>query len=181
VLDKAWAQRAGLGWIGKNSNLLNKDLGSFLFIGEMIVDAEFSYSLAVTDHCGTCTRCIDACPTNAIYEPYRVDATKCISYHTIELKDQMSEEYQELIGNWLYGCDICQEVCPWNRDGAYSQMEDLAPRRKILDHDIGFWQELDNDQYDSLFEGSAIRRAKFEKFKMNTAVVAENMKENVEC
>jgi epoxyqueuosine reductase len=180
VLDKAWAQRAGLGWIGKNSNLLNKNLGSFLFIGEMIVDAEFSYSLAVTDHCGTCTRCIDACPTNAIYEPYRVDATRCISYHTIELKDQMPEEYRELIGNWLYGCDICQEVCPWNRDGAYSQMEDLAPRQKILDHDINFWQELDNVQYDSLFEGSAIRRAKFEKFKMNTAVVAENMQENDE-
>jgi epoxyqueuosine reductase len=174
VLDKAWAQRAGLGWIGKNSNLLNKNLGSYLFIGEMIVDTEFSYSTTVTDHCGTCTRCIDACPTNAIYEPYRVDGSKCISYHTIELKAEIPEEYQELIGDWIYGCDICQEVCPWNRGAAYSQMKDLAPREKILNHGINFWQEIDTDQYNSLFEGSAIRRAKFEKFKMNAAVVAKN-------
>jgi epoxyqueuosine reductase len=174
VLDKAWAQRAGLGWIGKNSNFLNKNLGSYLFIGEMIVDAEFFYSTAVTDHCGSCTRCIDACPSNAIYEPWRVDATRCISYHTIELKEQIPEKYRELAGNWLYGCDICQEVCPWNQKAAYSRMEDLAPREKILNRDINFWQELDNDHYNSLFEGSAIRRAKFEKFKMNAAVVAAN-------
>jgi epoxyqueuosine reductase len=174
VLDKAWAVQAGLGWIGKNSNLLNKDIGSFLFIGEMIIDAEFIYSTQVTDHCGTCTRCIDACPTNAIYEPHRVDGSKCISYHTIELKEQIPEAFQDSIGNWLYGCDICQDVCPWNRKAKYSQMPDLAPREKILNHDINFWKELDNDQYDSLFEGSAIRRAKFEKFKMNAAVVAEN-------
>ena len=175
VLDKVWAQQAGLGWIGKNSNLLNKDIGSFFFIGEMIIDIEFSYSTQVTDHCGTCTRCIDACPTNAIYEPYRVDGSKCISYHTIELKEQIPEQYQDTLGPWMYGCDICQDVCPWNRDAKYGQMQDLYPREKILDHDINFWQELDNDQYDSLFEGSAIRRAKFEKFKMNTAVVAENL------
>jgi epoxyqueuosine reductase len=174
VLDKAWAVRSGLGWIGKNSNLLNKDVGSFLFIGEMIIDAEFIYSTQVTDHCGTCTRCIDACPTNAIYEPHRVDGSKCISYHTIELKEQIPEEFQDSIGNWLYGCDICQDVCPWNRDAKYSQMSDLAPREKILNHDIDFWKELDNDQYDSLFEGSAIRRAKFEKFKLNAEVVNHN-------
>ena len=175
VLDKVWAQQAGLGWIGKNSILLNKDIGSFFFIGEMIIDIEFSYSTQVTDHCGTCTRCIDACPTNAIYEPYRVDGSKCISYHTIELKKQIPKQYQDRLGPWMYGCDICQDVCPWNRDAKYGQMQDLYPREKILDHDINFWQELDNDQYDSLFEGSAIRRAKFEKFKMNTAVVAENL------
>jgi epoxyqueuosine reductase len=175
VLDKAWAQRAGLGWIGKNSNLLNKNIGSFLFIGEMIVDAAFTYSIPAADHCGTCTRCIDACPTHAIYEPHRVDGSKCISYHTIELKKQIPSEYQDAIGDWLYGCDICQDVCPWNHDPAYSQMQDLAPRPKILNHDIDFWKELDNDQYDQLFEGSAIRRAKFEKFKMNAEVVGGNM------
>jgi epoxyqueuosine reductase len=178
VLDKAWAQRAGLGWIGKNSNLLNKNIGSFFFIGEMIIDVQFSYSTQVTDHCGSCTRCIDACPTNAIYEPYRVDATKCISYHTIELKEQIPEQYQDALGEWMYGCDICQDVCPWNNDAKYTQMEDLYPREKILDHDIDFWKELDNAQYDELFEGSAIRRAKFEKFKMNAGVVAGNLAAN---
>ncbi|MBN2732944.1 MAG: tRNA epoxyqueuosine(34) reductase QueG [Balneolaceae bacterium] len=175
VLDKAWAARAGLGWIGKNSNLLNRDIGSFLFIGEMIIDAEFVYSTQVTDHCGTCTRCIDACPTNAIYEPYRVDSTKCISYHTIELKEQIPKQYQETLGDWMYGCDICQDVCPWNNDAKFGQMEDLYPREKLLNHDIDFWKELNNEQYDSLFEGSAIRRAKFEKFKMNAGIVAENI------
>lgn len=178
VLDKAWAVKSGLGWVGKNSNILNKNIGSFFFIGEMIVDVEFVYSTQVTDHCGTCTRCIDACPTNAIYEPYRVDANKCISYLTIELKEQIPEEYQKKIGEWMYGCDICQDVCPWNRNAKYGSMEDLYPRPKLLDHDINFWKELDNEQYDSLFEGSAIRRAKFEKFKMTTAVVAGNLVEN---
>lgn len=176
VLDKSWAVRAGLGWMGKNSNILNKDIGSFFFIGELIIDVEFLYSTQVTDHCGSCTRCIDACPTNAIYEPYRVDASKCISYLTIELKEQIPEEYQNGIGEWMYGCDICQDVCPWNRDAKYAQMEDLHPRNKILGHDINFWKELDNKQYDELFEGSAIRRAKFEKFKMNAGVVANNLK-----
>ncbi|HLR25791.1 MAG TPA: tRNA epoxyqueuosine(34) reductase QueG [Fodinibius sp.] len=175
VLDKAWAVQAGLGWRGKNSNILNKDIGSFFFIGEMIIDVEFLYSTQVTDHCGSCTRCIDACPTNAIYEPYRVNANKCISYLTIELKEAIPEEHREGLGQWMYGCDICQDVCPWNNEPAYSQMEDLAPRDKILDHDIDFWQEIDNEQYDALFEGSAMRRAKFEKYKDNITAVAENM------
>lgn len=174
VLDKAWAKRSGLGWIGKNSNLLNKNIGSFFFIGEMITDAEFNYDHPVTDHCGSCSRCIDACPTNAIYEPYRVDSNKCISYLTIELKEQIPEQYRDDLGQWMYGCDICQDVCPWNRDAQYTQMDDLSPRSKILDHDIDFWKELDNAQYDELFEGSAIRRAKFEKYKDNVAAVAEN-------
>lgn len=176
VLDKAWAVRSGIGWIGKNSNLLNKNIGSFVFIGEMITDASFIYSLPATDHCGSCTRCIEACPTNAIYEPYRVDATKCISYHTIELKKQIPKEYRESIGPWMYGCDICQDVCPWNRDARYGRMKDLKPRPGILNHEVDFWQELDNKQYDALFEGSAIRRAKFEKFKLNAALVARNLK-----
>lgn len=175
VLDKAWAVRAGLGWMGKNSNILNKNIGSFFFIGEMISDVEFNYDHPVTDHCGSCTRCIDACPTNAIYEPYRVDSNKCISYLTIELKEQIPEEYRDDLGEWMYGCDICQDVCPWNRDAQYTQMKDLHPRDKILDHNINFWEELDNEQYDALFEGSAMRRAKFEKYKDNVAAVAENM------
>lgn len=178
VLDKTWAQRAGLGWIGKNSNLLNPELGSFFFIGEMIVDAEFAYSSLQTDHCGSCTRCIDACPTDAIYEPYRVDASKCISYFTIELREQIPEGYQARVGEWMYGCDICQDVCPWNRKAKFGQLEDLFPREWVVDKDIDYWKELAPEQYDALFEGSAIRRAKFEKFKKNAALVARNLKDD---
>lgn len=177
VLDKVWAQQAGLGWIGKNSLLLNKDMGSFVFIGEMIVDAEFAHSPTTTDHCGTCTRCIDACPTDAIYEPYRVDAESCISYQTIELKDQIPEEYHETLGEWLFGCDICQDVCPWNNDVPYSQIKDFEPRQKMLDHDTDFWQELDEDQYAYLFNGTPVRRAKIDKLKKTVEVVAENLSE----
>ncbi|HEX6982220.1 MAG TPA: tRNA epoxyqueuosine(34) reductase QueG [Balneolaceae bacterium] len=176
VLDKAWAVQAGLGWMGKNSNIINKNIGSYFFIGEMIIDAEFLYDSPITDHCGSCTRCIDACPTNAIYEPYRVDSTKCISYLTIELKEQIPEEHREDLGEWMYGCDICQDVCPWNRSAKYGVMEDLFPREKLLNHDINFWEELDVKQYNELLEGSAMRRAKFEKFKVNAAAVAENLK-----
>ncbi|NGP87924.1 tRNA epoxyqueuosine(34) reductase QueG [Fodinibius halophilus] len=178
VLDKAWAVRSGLGWMGKNSNILNKNMGSFFFIGEMIIDAEFQYDAPITDHCGSCTRCIDSCPTNAIYEPYRVDATKCISYLTIELKESIPEDQRDDVGDWMFGCDICQDVCPWNRDATYSQMEDLAPREKLLDHDINFWEELDIEKYDELFEGTPIRRAKFEKYKDNVAAVATNIRKS---
>lgn len=177
VLDKAWAVRSGLGWMGKNSNILNKNIGSFFFIGEMIVDVEFNYDTPVTDHCGSCTRCIDACPTNAIYEPYRVDATRCISYLTIELKEQIPEEHRNDLGEWMFGCDICQDVCPWNRDAKYGEMEDLFPREKLQNRNVDFWEELDLKQYNELFEGSAIRRAKFEKYKDNAAAVAENIRE----
>lgn len=175
VLDKAWAVQSGLGWLGKNSNVLNREIGSFFLIGEMIIDEEFTYSTTVSDHCGSCTRCIEACPTDAIYEPYRVDGSKCISYFTIELKEHIPENYRDDIGNWLFGCDICQDVCPWNREAGYARIEDLYPRSKILDHDVDFWKELDIDRYDALFEGSSIRRAKFEKFKKNVATVARNM------
>jgi epoxyqueuosine reductase len=160
--------------MGKNSNILNKNIGSFFFIGEMIIDAEFLYDSPITDHCGSCTRCIDACPTDAIYEPYRVDSTKCISYLTIELKEKIPEEQRKGLGNWMYGCDICQDVCPWNRDAKYGEMEDLFPREKLLNHDINFWEELNVEQYNDLFEGSAMRRAKFEKYKDNVAAVAKN-------
>ncbi|HAW80088.1 MAG TPA: tRNA epoxyqueuosine(34) reductase QueG [Balneola sp.] len=176
VLDKAWAVRSGLGWMGKNSNILNKEIGSFFFIGEMIIDVDFNYSSKTTDHCGTCTKCIDACPTNAIYEPYRVDSNKCISYLTIELKDQIPEELQSTLGEWMYGCDICQDVCPWNKNSSITNMGDFKPRQKLLHKNIDFWSEIDNPQYDELFEGSAIRRAKFEKFKMNTKIVETNLR-----
>lgn len=152
-------------------------MGSFFFIGEMIIDVEFNYDQPVTDHCGSCTRCIDACPTNAIYEPYRVDATKCISYLNIELKDEIPKEQRSGIGEWLFGCDICQDVCPWNRDAQYGSMEDLNPREKLLDKDIDFWEELDIQQYNELFEGTPVRRAKFNKFKDTVDAVAKNSRQ----
>jgi epoxyqueuosine reductase len=175
VLDKVWAQRAGLGWIGKNSNLLNKNMGSFFFIGEMIIDAELSYDTPETDHCGSCTRCIDACPTDAIYEPYRVDGSKCISYLTIELKEQIDEELRSKVENWLYGCDICQDVCPWNSKSIIAQFEDLHPRSYVTDHELEYWENLTPEQYDDIFEGSAIRRAKFDKFKSTVEIVSKNI------
>ncbi|HKK26372.1 MAG TPA: tRNA epoxyqueuosine(34) reductase QueG [Gracilimonas sp.] len=175
VLDKVWAQRAGLGWIGKNSNLLNKDIGSFFFIGEMIIDAELSPDTPQTDHCGTCTRCIDACPTDAIYEPYRVDATKCISYLTIELKDEIDESDKNDIQNWIYGCDICQDVCPWNGKAKLASFSDLHPRDYVVDNDLNFWQNLTQEQYDSIFKGSAIRRAKFDKLSSTISIVSSNI------
>lgn len=174
VLDKAWAVQSGNGWIGKNSNILNKNLGSWFFIGEMVVDVEFTYDHPTTDHCGTCTRCIDACPTNAIYEPYKVDSNKCISYLTIELREQIPDEYNDAIGDWIYGCDICQDVCPWNNSAQKGSEERLFARKELLDKDLGFWEELDTETYRDLFKNSAVKRAKYEGLKRNIAIVSEN-------
>lgn len=176
VLDKSWAKLSGNGWIGKNSNLLNKKFGSYFFIGEMIVDQEFEYDQVTTDHCGTCTRCIDACPTEAIYEPYKVDATKCISYLTIELRDAIPSEYHKSIGNWIYGCDICQDVCPWNRKAQPGTNQKLFINSELLDRDIGFWEELNIEKYRNLFRKSAVRRTKFDGLKRNISVVSSNNK-----
>lgn len=175
VLDKAWAAQAGIGWIGKNSMLLNKKYGSYFFIGEMIIDAEFVYNEVTTDHCGSCTRCIDACPTDAIYEPYRVDATKCISYLTIELKEDMPEDYKEEVGEWMFGCDICQEVCPWNQDAPYGSIDDLKPREELQNVDTEYWEELDLEKYNRITEGTPVRRAKYEKFRKNVDTVINNL------
>jgi len=175
VMDKAWAQRSGLGWIGKNSNLLNRVSGSLFLIAEMIVDAEFVYDGPVTDHCGSCTQCIDACPTDAIYEPFKVDANRCISYLTIELKDSIPEAYHEDMGEWMFGCDICQDVCPWNRKSAYGQFSDLKPRTQVLKSDIDYWAEITPDEFNRVFEGSAVKRTKFEGFKRNVEIVKSNL------
>ncbi len=176
VLDKAWAVEAGLGWVGKNSNLLNTQLGSWFFIGEMIVDAGFAYDRHLADHCGTCTRCIDACPTGAIYEPYRVDGSKCISYFTIEMKENIPDEYQQQIGEWMFGCDICQDVCPWNRKAQKGSEERLMARENLLHHDLDFWEELDLETYRELFRKSAVKRAKFDHLKQTVEVVSRNLR-----
>lgn len=177
VLDKAWARQSGLGWIGKNSNLLNKELGSFFFIGEMIVDAEFVYDSPTTEHCGTCTRCIDACPTDAIYEPFRVDGSKCISYLTIELREAIPDEFHDKIGQWIYGCDICQDVCPWNRKAKPASEPRLMANPEITDKNIDYWEELNLQEYRRLFKGSAVKRTKFEGLTRNISIVSHNLKE----
>lgn len=177
VLDKSWAKLSGNGWIGKNSNLLNKKLGSFFFIGEIIVDQIFDYDEPTTDHCGTCTRCIDYCPTDAIYEPYKVDATKCISYLTIELREAIPSEFHESVGNWIYGCDICQDVCPWNRKAKPGSNDRLFVNPELMNRDIKFWEELNIEEYRRLFRGSAVKRTKFDGLRRNIAVVGSNIKE----
>lgn len=177
VLDKAWAVEAGVGWMGKNSNILNRELGSWFFIGEMIVDAGFEYDSKVSDHCGSCTRCIDACPTDAIYEPYKVDGSKCISYFTIELRDEIPEEYHSGIGSWIYGCDICQDVCPWNRKAKKGSEEKLFARDDLTGRDIDYWEELNLQEYRRLFKKSPVKRTKFEGLKRNIEVVSKNLKQ----
>ncbi len=175
VMDKAWAKRAGLGWIGKNSNLLNKEFGSWFLIGEMIIDVPFVYDGPETDHCGSCTRCIDACPTDAIHEPYRVDSNRCISHLTIELKEAMSEEFDEKIGEWIFGCDICQDVCPWNRNARYGKIDDLRPRQQVLQPPVKSWSSIEEEKFHSIFEGSTVRRASYPLFRHNARIAEENL------
>lgn len=175
VLDKAWAVKAGLGWVGKNSNILNKNFGSWFFIAEMIIDAELEYDTPTTDHCGTCTRCIDACPTDAIYEPYRVDASKCISYLTIEHKGEIDQQYHTNMENWIFGCDICQDVCPWNSKAKLTQLADLHPRKRVTEKELEDLRQLDEEGFNKLFEGSPVRRTKYEGFTRNLRIVSKNI------
>ncbi len=174
VMDKAWAVKAGLGWIGKNSNLLNKTHGSWFLIGEMIIDVPFVYDGPETDHCGSCTRCIDACPTDAIHQPFSVDGSKCISYLTIELKQKMPSQFNEQIGEWMFGCDICQDVCPWNRKAKYGHINDLKPRENVLHPEIEKWSAISEEQFNQIFEGSPVRRANYPLFIHNAAVTEKN-------
>lgn len=176
VMDKAWAERSGLGWMGKNGNMLNKELGSWFLIGEMIVDTPFVYDAPVADHCGRCTRCLDACPTNAIYEPYKIDSKRCISYLTIELKDRIPEEHKKSLGSWVFGCDICQDVCPWNRKAKYSSIDDFTPRDQVLrPPSPKQWSEIDEETFNTVFEGTPVRRAKHKWFTRNAALAESNL------
>ncbi|RKS55942.1 epoxyqueuosine reductase [Gillisia mitskevichiae] len=167
VLDKAWAAKSGLGWIGKNSNLLTKQVGSFYFIAELIVDLELEYDLPVTDHCGSCTACIDACPTQAIVEPYKVDGSKCISYFTIELKNELPNSYKDQFDDWMFGCDICQDVCPWNKFSKSHNEPLFDPNPQVLTNDRKDWEELTKETFNEIFKKSAVKRTKFEGLKRN--------------
>jgi epoxyqueuosine reductase len=164
VMDKAWAKKSGLGWIGKNSNLITKSAGSYFFIAEIICDLELEYDGAIKDYCGTCTRCIDACPTDAITEAYVVDGSKCISYLTIELKESIPEAYKGKMESWVFGCDICQEVCPWNSFAVPHQHPELMPKEALKN-----WRdrEVTEEVFKILFAKSAIKRTKFKGFERN--------------
>ena len=167
VMDKAWAAKSGLGWIGKHSNLLSKQTGSFYFIAELIVDLDLEYDTPVTDHCGSCTACIDACPTNAIVEPYKVDGSKCISYFTIELKDELPNSYKNQFEDWMFGCDICQDVCPWNRFSKPHNEPLFNPHPELLEKDKQGWEELTKETFNEIFRKSAVKRTKFEGLERN--------------
>jgi len=167
VLDKAWAAKSGLGWIGKHSNLLTKQVGSFYFIAELIIDLELEYDLPVTDHCGSCTACIDACPTQAIVEPYKVDGSKCISYFTIELKNELPNSYKDQFDDWMFGCDVCQDVCPWNKFSKSHNEPLFDPNPQLLNNSRKDWEELTKETFDEIFRKSAVKRTKFEGLKRN--------------
>ncbi|RXR24053.1 tRNA epoxyqueuosine(34) reductase QueG [Flavobacterium stagni] len=167
VLDKAWAAKSGLGWIGKNANLITQKTGSFYFIAELIVDLELDYDTPTTDHCGTCTACIDACPTQAIVAPYVVDGSKCISYYTIELKDQLPTEMKGAWNDWMFGCDVCQDVCPWNRFAKPHQEPAFNPHPDLLQFTKKDWEEITEETFRKVFKNSAVKRTKFEGLQRN--------------
>ncbi|MGB1040801.1 MAG: tRNA epoxyqueuosine(34) reductase QueG [Flavobacteriales bacterium] len=168
VLDRAWAKKSGLGWIGKNANLINKEAGSFFFLAELIIDLELEPDGPVKDYCGTCTACIDECPTDAIPEPYVVDGSKCISYLTIELKDEIiPKEFQGKMEDWMFGCDICQDVCPWNRFSTPHKEPLLNPKPNLLGLNKKDWQDLTEEVFRDLFKNSAVKRTKFDGLKRN--------------
>ncbi len=168
VMDKAWAQKSGLGWMGKNTNLIHPKHGSFFFIAELIIDLELTADGPIKDYCGTCTRCIDACPTDAIVAPYVVDGSKCISYLTIELKDELlPKEFKGKMDNWMFGCDICQDVCPWNRFSTPHQETQFNPHENLLKMNKSDWEDLTEEVFQDLFKKSAVKRTKYAGLKRN--------------
>jgi len=167
VLDKAWSAKSGLGWIGKNSNLITKDIGSFYFIAELIIDLELVYDSPTTDHCGTCTACIDACPTQAIIEPYCVDGSKCISYFTIELKNEIPSSLKGKFDDWMFGCDICQDVCPWNRFSTSHDEPLFNTNPEKLSMSKKDWEEITDQVFQNVFKKSPIKRTKYSGLKRN--------------
>ncbi len=168
VLDKVWAKKAGIGWVGKHSNLINKNTGSFFFLAEVIIDLELEYDVTPTkDHCGTCTRCIDACPTDAIVAPYMVDGSRCISYLTIELKNELPIEFIGKMDNWMFGCDICQDVCPWNKFSVLNKEPEFSPHKELLGLKQADWHELTEETFNKVFKNSAVKRTKYAGLKRN--------------
>ena len=169
VLDKAWAKKSGLGWVGKSGNLINKKSGSFFFVAELILDLDLPSDGPVTDHCGTCTACIDECPTEAIVEPMVVDGSKCISYFTIELKEAIPESVSGKLDDWMFGCDICQDVCPWNRLSKPHKEPLFNPHPDLLSMTQKDWDHINQESFSKLFSKSAVKRTKLKGLKRNIA------------
>lgn len=178
VMDKVWAKKSGLGWVGKHSNLINRNMGSFFFIAEFITDLELEADGPVKDYCGTCTKCIDACPTDALVAPYQIDGSKCISYLTIELKDQIPEEFKGKMDDWIFGCDICQDVCPWNRFKSKHQNSELKANDELLGFRTEDWEEMTQEVFDRVFQGSAIKRTQYHGLKRNIGFVKSSQRGN---
>jgi len=166
VMERTWAAKGGLGWVGKHTLLINKDQGSFFFLAELIIDLDLEPDGPVKDYCGTCTKCIDACPTDAI-TPYNVDGSKCISYLTIELKDQIPSEFRGKMENWIFGCDICQDVCPWNRFSKPHTEPAFEPNSTLSSMKQENWQELTKEVFQDIFKGSPVKRTKYEGLVRN--------------
>jgi len=172
VLEKAWAKRSGVGWQGKNTNIINPKSGSFFFLAEIICDVEFDYDGPIKDYCGTCTACVDACPTEALNTPYQIDASKCISYLTIELKDALiPETFAGKMDNWIFGCDICQTVCPWNRFSKQHEEQRFNPKQALLGMTNNDWREITEDVFKELFGKSAVKRTKYLGLERNIKFV----------
>ena len=171
VHERAWAKKSGLGWVGKNSLLLNRNMGSFFFLAELILDLELEPDVPIKDYCGTCTACMDACPTNAISEAYVVDGSKCISYFTIELKEEIPSSEKGKFENWIFGCDICQDVCPWNSFSKPHQEPKFQPHPDLENMSKQDWTEITEEVFKKLFKNSAVKRTKFEGLKRNIAFV----------
>jgi epoxyqueuosine reductase len=174
VMDKAWAQAAGLGWQGRNTCLIHPDLGSWFFLGEIFLDLELPPDHEVADHCGTCTRCLDVCPTGALPEPYVLDSRRCISYLTIERRGDLTPDEALAIGEWLVGCDLCQDVCPWNRDAPISTEIRFRPRPDLAARPTAEWALLEDEEYRRAVQGTAITRIKPAEMRRNAAAVGKN-------
>ena len=173
VMDKVWAKKSGIGWVGKHTNLITREIGSFFFIGEIICDLELQPDGAIKDYCGTCTRCVDACPTDAITEPYVVDGSKCISYFTIELREAIPQEVKGKFENWIFGCDICQDVCPWNSFSRPHSTSEFMQSPDLQQFTKKDWEEISEEIFQEIFKRSAVKRTKLEGLRRNIAFVKD--------
>ena len=173
IMDKAWAKRSGIGWMGKNTNIIIKKGGSFFFLAELVLDIELEYDGPIRDYCGTCTRCLDACPTDALEEPYKINGSKCISYYTIELKDAISESVKGKFNDWMFGCDICQDVCPWNRLSKPHNEPLLDAHSQLFNMNKSDWEDITREVFNEVFRKSAVKRTKYEGLLRNIKFIKE--------
>ncbi len=176
VMDKAWAVKSGIGWMGKNTNVIAKKAGSFFFLAEFISDLNLVADGPIKDYCGTCTRCLDACPTGALDKAYEIDGSKCISYFTIELKDAIPDSQRGKFNDWMFGCDICQDVCPWNRLSKPHNEPDFNPHEALFGMSRGDWLDITEDVFEMLFEKSAVKRTQYSGLKRNLAFLDSSKK-----